>query len=149
MSKDKYKEHSDGSIFKIWSKKLKRYLSTSNSVTSWRSLHWVAQKLLDIKKWDQDYFDPNNYEVHKFEVVFSQEVDINEIINNEQGRRNKKEYAEKRIKELSPLIMQYFSGVNSIDTVLRIYDSGMLKETFISEIDPLIKEYRECEKIIG
>ena len=148
MGKNLYKQHGKGKVFKIWDKESETYLS-GNGKSAWQSIHWIAQKLLDIAKWSQYGMNPADYEVHEFEMAFRKELSVEKIVNDEKSRRNNKNAAEKRMVELKPIIMQYFPGVSEFHVARRLYTSEMLKESIASRIEPLMKEYLECEKIVG
>jgi len=148
MAANKYKTHSGGKIYKLWDKKNESYIS-SNSKSTWNSLHWVSAKLLDMEKWSHMAleFNINDYEIHEFEIIFKNKIDPNEIISAEKNRRNKKENAAKRVEELIPLILEYFPDNIGLHMAKRLYESGMMKESLALRIKPLMTEYFECEKI--
>ena len=148
MGVNKYQTHSGGSLYKLWDKAAEYYLS-SNSKTTWNSLHWVARKLLDIKKWGGEKWDSSNYEVHEFEIGFKQIIDVAEVVGEEIERRGKKGAAKKRLVELKPIIMQYFPGIPDFDTARRVYTSGLMKESVVERVKVLMTEYFECEKVAG
>ena len=148
MARDTYGKHAEGGIYKIWDKKGEYYLS-ANSKSTWRSLHWVAARLLDMKKWNPEGFNPDDYEIHEFEVVHKGNLDVLSILDKEEGRRNKKKYAKKRMEELKPALMTHLPGVSEFYVAKRLYNSGMLKESVMARIEEMMKEYLECEKIAG
>jgi hypothetical protein len=148
MGANKYQTHSKGSLYKLWDKVNEFYMS-SNSKTTWNSLTWIARKLLDIKKWGGENWDSSNYEVHEFEISFKRNIDVAEVVGEELEKRSKKGASQKRMKELQPIIMQYFPGIPDFTTARRVYSSGLMKETVVERIKPLMTEYFECEKIAG
>jgi hypothetical protein len=148
MGANKYKTHSRGSLYKLWDTKGGFYLS-GNSKSSWSTLHWVGAKLLDLAKWQKERFDSDNYEIHEFKISFNRVINATEILTGEQDKRNKKGAAKKRMEELQPYIMQYFPGIPDFRTALRMYSSGLMKESIVDIIQPLLTEYNECEKIAG
>lgn len=138
-----------GKLYKIWDVKNEFYVTAGRGRSTWTSLKWVTSKLLDLSKWSRNNFSPNDYEVHEFQVTFDQTISAADLIHEENSRRNKKGAAEKRMKELRPLIMQHLPGVGDFGAALRVYESGLMKESVVESVRPLVTEYKECKRIVG
>ena len=128
-------------LFKIWDRKDEVYVS-ANRKTHWRSMKWVASKLIDLHK---SGCEMNNFEIRTFELRL---IDIRQgsSIFEDGEKEPKIEMTNKEISEqMKAKILNIFPGV-SIYRIRKMYHSRDFSQKRMRELKPLMQKLVQAEK---